>query len=100
MVGMYTATGNVAGLDQLPSNTFVEATGQFVADGGITKFNVDSWKVTPLTEDGIEGTLELVNGQVTLSAQEGNFQLADVPSDISLPFENAFVAGVRLGNTL
>jgi hypothetical protein len=55
--------------------------------------------VTPLTEDGIEGTLELVNGQVTLSAQEGNFQLADVPSDISLPFENAFVLGVRLGNT-
>jgi hypothetical protein len=39
-----------------------------------------------------------VNGQVTLSAQEGNFQLADVPADIPLPFENAFVAGVRLGN--
>ena len=99
MVGMYPATGNVAGLDQVPSNTFVEATGQFVADGGITKFKVDSWKVTPLTEDGIEGTLELVNGQVTLSAQEGNFQLADVPADISLPFKNAFVVGVRLGNT-
>jgi hypothetical protein len=98
MVGMYTASGNVAGLDQLPSNKFIEATGQFVEDGGITKFNVDSWKVTPLTEDGIQGTLDLVNGQVTLSAQEGNFQLADVPSDISLPFKNAFVAGVRLGN--
>lgn len=98
MVGMNTASGNVAGLDQLSSNAFIEATGQFVTEGGITKFNVDSWKVTPLTEDGIEGTLELVNGQVTLSAQEGNFQLADVPSDISLPFKNAFVAGVRLGN--
>jgi len=99
MVGMVIATGNVAGLDQLPANTLVEATGQFVVDGGVTKFNLDSWKVTTLIEDGIEGTLELVNGQVTLSAQEGNFQLADVPSDISLPFENAFVAGVRLGNT-
>jgi len=99
LVGMVTAAGNIAGLDQLPANTFVEATGQFVTDGGITKFNVDSWKVTPLTEDGIEGTLELVNGQVTLSAQEGNFQLVDVPSDIPLPFKNAFVIGVRLGNT-
>jgi len=97
MVGVYTATGNVAGLDQFPTNKLVEATGQFVADGGITKFNVDSWKVTPLTEDGIQGTLELVNGQVTLTAQEGNFQLADVPFDISLPFKNAFVIGVRLG---
>jgi len=99
LVGMVTATGNIAGLDQLPSNTFVDATGQFVTDGGITKFNVDSWKVTPLTEDGIEGTLELVNGQVILSAQEGNFQLVDVPSDIPLPFKNAFVIGVRLGTT-
>ncbi|MGD0753252.1 MAG: hypothetical protein ABSA23_17850 [Anaerolineales bacterium] len=98
MVGMYMASGNITGLDKVPSNTLVEATGQFVTDGGITKFKVDSWKVTPLTEDGIEGTLELVNGQVTLSAQEGNFQLADVPADIPLPFENAFVAGVRLGN--
>jgi hypothetical protein len=99
LVGMVTATGNVAGLDQLPSNTFIEATGQYETDGGITKFNLDSWKVTPLTEDGIEGTLELVNGQITLSAQEGNFQLVDVPADISLPFKNAFVVGVRLGNT-
>ena len=98
MVGLYTASGNVTGLDQLPANSFVEATGQFVEDGGITKFKVDSWKVTPLTEDGIEGTLKLVNGQVTLSAQEGDFQLTDIPSDMSLPFENAFVAGVRLGN--
>ncbi|HEY5158502.1 MAG TPA: hypothetical protein VII93_11125, partial [Anaerolineales bacterium] len=98
MVGMYSASGNVAGLAQLSSNAFIEATGQFVADGGITKFNVDSWKVTPLTQDGIQGTLKLVNGQVTLTAQEGNFQLADVPADISLPFENAFVIGVRLGN--
>ncbi len=97
-VGVYTAIGNVTGLDQLASNKLVEATGQFVEEGGITKFNVDSWKVTALTEDGIEGTLELVNGQVTLSAQEGNFLLADVPADIPLPFENAFVVGVRLGN--
>ena len=99
LVGLYTATGNVAGLDQLPSNTFVEATGQFVSDGGITKFNLDSWKATPLTEEGIEGTLEQVGGQIKLSAQEGNFQLADVPADIPLPFKNAFVIGVRLGAT-
>ncbi len=99
LVGMYTATGNVAGLDQLPSNTFVEATGQFLIDSGIKKFKLDSWKMAALTEDGIEGVLEVVNGQVTLSAQEGNFQLVDVPSDISLPFENAFVIGVRQGNT-
>lgn len=99
LVGMYTATGKVAGLDQLPSNTFVEATGQFVAEGGITEFNLDTWKVSDLTEEGIEGTLERVGGQVTLSAQEGNFQLAEVPADIPLPFVNAFVVGVRLGTT-
>ncbi len=97
LVGMYPATGNVAGLDQVPSNALVEATGQFVADGGITKFNLASWKATSLTEDGIVGTLEQVGGQVTLSAQEGNFQLANVPADIPMPFENAFVIGVRLG---
>jgi hypothetical protein len=99
LVGTYSATGNVAGLDQLPSNTLVEATGQFVTVGGITKFNLDSWKATALTEDGIEGTLKIVGGQVTLSAQEGNFQLEDVPTEIPLPFENAFVIGVRLGNS-
>ncbi|MGA2503835.1 MAG: hypothetical protein ABSG01_07060 [Anaerolineales bacterium] len=99
LVGMYSATGNVAGLDQIPSNTLVEATGQFVTEGGITKFNLDSWKATSLIEDGIQGTLEIVGGQVTLSAQEGNFQLVDVPTDVPLPFENAFVVGVRLGNT-
>jgi hypothetical protein len=99
LVGMYTATGNIAGLDQLPSNTLVEATGQFVTNDEIKKFKLDSWKVTPLAEDGIEGVLELVNGQVTLSAQEGNFQLVDLPSDIPLPYKNAFVIGVRLGTT-
>jgi hypothetical protein len=98
LVGVYPATFNVAGLDQLPSNTFIETTGQFLIDGGIKKFKIDSWKVSALTEDGIEGVLELLNGQVTLSAQEGNFQLVDVPSDIPLPFKNAFVIGVRQGN--
>lgn len=99
LVGLYTATGNVAGLNQVPANTLVEATGQFVADGGITKFDLASWKVSGLTEEGIEGTLEQVGGRVTLSAQEGSFQLADLPADIPLPFENAFVLGVRLGTT-
>ena len=99
LIGTYSASGNVAGLDQVPSNTLVEATGQFVTEGGITKIKLDSWKATSLIEEGIQGTLEMVGEQVTLSAQEGNFQLVDVPTDVPLPFENAFVVGVRLGNT-
>jgi hypothetical protein len=96
----YTVSGDTGGMDRLPQNTFVEASGSFSVENGIRKFALTSWKVSESSKDGLLGTLQRTNGQVVLSAQEGNFLLPDVPADLPLPFENAFVTGVRLGDRL
>jgi len=97
-IDAYTVTGISTGMGGLPQNTFVEASGRFVVENGIQKFELTSWRVSELTKDGLLGTLQRTDGQVILSAQEGNFLLPDIPADLPLPFENAFVAGVRLGD--
>ena len=94
----YIATGNADGMDALEQNAYVEATGQFVTKNGIQKFNIETWKTSSLNEDGIMGNIQRNGDQVVLSAQEGQFTLSDIPSDIPLPFENAFVIGTRVGN--
>ncbi len=96
----YTITGNTSGFDALAPNTFIEATGQFVTENGIEKFNVESWKPSEFQQDGLVGTLHRENGQVLLSTpDQGDLILnPNVPTDLPMPFENAFVVGVRKGN--
>jgi LysM repeat protein len=96
----YTATGNTNGIEALEPNTFIQATGEFIDDNGIGKFNVASWQPSPFQQDGLGGTLRGKSGQVSFYTELGE-QLTvepDVPADLPLPFENAFVVGVRKGD--
>jgi len=96
----FTVTGNTAGMEALDRNTFVEATGQFVTVNDIKKFNIESWRESPFAQDGLVGTLSAENGQSILQTQEGERIALEpkLPADIPLPFENAFVIGVRRGD--
>ena len=98
----FTLTGNTSGMDSLERNTFVEATGQFIDQSGITLFNVVSWQPSPFMQDGIVGTLQSENGQIVFITEQGEKLIIqpDLPPDLSLPFENAFVVGVRKDNNI
>jgi len=96
-----TATGNLKGMDTLKPNTFIEATGQFIVENGIQEFKVESWKVSKEPEDGLVGTLHRDGAKVILStADQSDFTLVpDVPADLPMPYQNAFVIGTKTGNT-
>jgi len=96
----YTATGNTNGMDALQPNTFVEATGQFITENGIERFNIESWKPSEFPQDGLVGTLRRENGQVLFQTEQGEELTIqpDVPANLPLPFENVFVLGVRKGD--
>ncbi len=96
----FTVSGNTAGMEALDRNTFVEATGQFVTVNDIKKFNIESWRESPFAQDGMVGTLTSENGQNILQTQEGERIVLEpaLPADVPLPFENAFVVGVRHGD--
>lgn len=96
----FTVTGNTVGMEALDRNTFVEATGQFVTVDDIKKFNIESWRASPFAQDGMVGTLTSENGQDILQTQEGERITLEpkLPTDVPLPFENAFVIGVRRGD--
>ena len=97
----YTATGSLKGMDTLKPNTYIEATGQFIVENEIQKFKVESWKVSKEPEDGLVGTLHRDGANVILSTtDQGDFTLVqDVPADLPMPFQNAFVLGMKIGNT-
>jgi LysM repeat protein len=95
----YPVVGQVSGLDRFSQPTYVAATGRFTVENGIEKFSVDSWKLSDVNEDGFAGTLKAENGQTTLITQDGaRYTLPDVPADLPMPFENAYVIGTREGD--
>ena len=111
-IDAYPIFGNIEGLAQLkgngklPDRPCIQATGQFVMDNGIEQFNVKSWKASDSAEYAWMGTLNRENGQVILSADPGNgeaggnYLLPNVPEDIPMPFEHAFVVGTKIRNTI
>lgn len=96
----YTLSGNLQGLDQLPQNTYVSATGHFV-DESLDEFGVDSWKRSDVPEDGLVGTISMQGDRAIITMQDGSgsYVLPDIPQDLPLPFENAFVVGTRAGDS-
>ncbi len=95
----YTAIGNIADLPAYTENTFVEVTGQIRLENGADVFEVESWKKFDGLEDGLMGTLQRVGADVQLvSPEQGTFLLPDVPDEIPLPMENAYVIGVKQGD--
>ena len=92
----YKATGNLSDLAESTPNTFVEATGQFQTFDGNKVFNVESWHIFEGYEDGLQGTIQRDEDQTVILTSDGLKQiLPDIPEDIPLPMENAFVLGVR-----
>ena len=95
----YQATGNLIDLAESTPNTFVEAVGQFQTVDGNKIFNVESWQVFDGHEDGLQGTIQREGNQVVLSTLDGlRLTLPDIPGDLPLPMENAFVGGVTRGD--
>ncbi|GAB4456780.1 MAG: hypothetical protein OHK0041_21640 [Anaerolineales bacterium] len=93
-------TGNTENVPPEYGNTFVEATGQFHEENGVKTFALETWKIYDGYEDGLLGAISQQNGQVILNTPENEiFVLPDVPADLPLPLDNAFVIGVRQGDT-
>ncbi len=99
-VDAYTAIGNTSGMETLQPNTYIESSGQFIDENDIQKFNVESWKVSELTEDSFVGTIHNDGQNAIITTEVGNFILPDVPAKFPMPFESAFVVGVKIGNTI
>lgn len=95
----YQVTGNITDLAESTPNTFVQATGQFQEMEGVKTFNIDTWQVYNGYEDGLQGNLQREGDKVTITTVDGNVLfLPDVPADLTLPLENAFVLGVTQGD--
>jgi LysM repeat protein len=95
-IGQWVVTGNIAGLEQVDRTTYVEATGQFRTEAGIRRFNVDSWKITAVTETYLSGSLHQDGEQTSLTADDGSgeYVIADAPADLPLntPIADAYLA--------
>jgi LysM repeat protein len=95
----YPLSGEIRGLDQLSDPSYIAATGRLVQQDGALWFSVESWQLSQSQEDGLTGTLRRENDQVLLTTDDGaQLVLPDVPSDVPMPFENAFVVGTRKGD--
>ncbi len=101
----YTVTGNppdisnFLGTNSL-SYTFVKATGQFHAQNNMDVFEIESWKPYSGQEEGLQGTIQREDEQVVINTIEGKkLILPDMPSDVPLPLENAYIMGVTQGDT-
>ncbi len=96
----FTVTGNTADIPASLENTFVEATGQFREENGVRTFALEAWKVYDGYEDGLLGTISRQDSRVILNTLDGEtLILPDTPSDLPLPLDNAFVIGVRVGES-
>lgn len=95
----YTATGNIADIPAAFDNTFVETTGQFHEANGLRTFELESWKVYDGYEDGLLGAISQQNGQVVLNTVDNEIFILPDASELPLPLDNAFVIGIRAGDT-
>ncbi len=94
----YPATGHVADMQRLEG--FVKARGRFRRENGTLTFQVESWQPATGLEN-VNGTItRQADGSGLLTTPEGvTLTLPDLPADLPLPLENAFVLGVRQGDT-
>ena len=90
-------TGNLEGLTNLEET--VQLDGQFIMDGDVKKFQVDSWKpADPMPT--LDGTLEQVDGQSWLVTSDGQrLQMEDLPEDIQVG-ERTSVYGIVSGDKM
>ncbi len=100
MLDGYPVTGNIADLDK-GNEGFAAAQGRFRTQNGGLVFELESYE--PLTGfvDGLQGTIrKRPDGTTVLETIEGEtLLLPDPPANLALPLENAFVLGMRQGET-
>ncbi|HLO13699.1 MAG TPA: LysM peptidoglycan-binding domain-containing protein, partial [Anaerolineales bacterium] len=80
------AIGNINGLESLDHYSFIKATGQYVVENGIRKFNVESWD-RKVQESSFSGTLSRQGDQIILTRDDGSgkqYALIDPPADAPL----------------
>jgi len=100
----FPARGNFVDAEKLGKITLVKATGQFTLENENKVFNVASWEVYKKDDhgysgkDAFPGTLQKQGEEVIFVYEEGIVLMPDIPSDIPLPLENAYVYGVILGD--
>jgi hypothetical protein len=95
----YSVVGNVSDIPENIQSTYIEARGQFHAVNGVKTFELESWKKYGGFEERISGTLRHEGDQFILDSLDGKkYLLQDVPADISLPMEYAFISGVTRGD--
>lgn len=95
----YTVTGNTADIPAALDNTFVVATGQFHVQDGIKTFDLEKWEIYTNPEDGLLGAISQQGDQVILNTTDDEIFILPDASDLPLPLDNAFVIGVRVGDT-
>ncbi|MGE5251132.1 MAG: LysM peptidoglycan-binding domain-containing protein, partial [Bacteroidota bacterium] len=96
----YPARGNLTGLESLQNVDLIHVTGQFHPEEGMMVLEIQSWQPYAGYEDGLQGTLQKQGGEIVLVTAEGQtLLLPDMPAEVPLPLENAFVLGVQEGGT-
>jgi LysM repeat protein len=89
-------TGNTNGMESLDRSSFIKATGQFITENGIRKFNVESWD-RKVNETWVSGILSRQGDQVIITSDDGTgkqYPLIDPPADLPL---DAQPSGSSLG---
>lgn len=101
------AVGNIGGMDALDYYTFVQATGQFIVEDGVRRFNVESWS-TNVENVSIFGGLRREGDQVIVNDQNGGANTeyilvdppADLPAEVSFPESQVTINGAVVDGKL
>ena len=83
------AIGNIAGLETLDPSSFIQATGQYIIDNGIRKFQVDSW-TTNIEPVYITATVQSEGDQIILTISDAgtDYQAPLIESGKQYPLIN------------
>src|SRR6185503_5402063 len=79
-------TGNTNGMESLDRSSFIKATGQFITENGIRKFNVESWD-RKVNETWVSGILSRQGDQIIITSDDGTekqYPLIDPPTDLPI----------------
>jgi len=105
MLDGYTVIGNVSDIPADMQSTYIEARGQFHEAGGVKTFALESWKTHDGNEEFIRGVIRREGDQFVFdsyvfddSTDGKKYILQDVPADIPLPMDPAFLTGIARGD--
>jgi hypothetical protein len=85
MDGATMIIGNTSGMEKLEDNAFTQATGQYIVEDEIRKFEVQSWEAKG-QQDYVMGSLRRDGDQIIIVSDDGTneYPLIDPPADVPL----------------